>query len=277
MCFPSHFAARTQVFLLKSVARKWLQLIYDTRLEFGYVDQSSDHRPSNCNVCCIEHQDWELEFPQARPGLASMHQHGCYTVWQALTSAMSINWLHWMFPGKSGMKSACNVGSRRCRHDRRVLVIPLLSLMGMFSLAEVIAAMNTVFVCGSVCGRRQDDRQETTRAHLQCTIFSTWQTTAGSCETMHQHGDDRRTRWTSRLQPPGRPSHLPHSQPPASGARQLFEGDSGRVDVQKQNIYEFNFAEENKKIIFLFSVKIGVRISWQADWHFNEQISCRIF
>lgn len=65
-----------------------------------------------------------------------------------------------MFPGKSGMKSACNVGSRRCRHDRRVLVIPLFSLMGMLSLAEVIATMNTVFVCGSVCGRRQDDRQQ---------------------------------------------------------------------------------------------------------------------
>lgn len=45
MCFSSHFTARTPVFLLKSVERTWAELIYATRLEFGYVVRRSDHTP----------------------------------------------------------------------------------------------------------------------------------------------------------------------------------------------------------------------------------------
>lgn len=75
-----------------------------------------------------------------------------------------------MFPGKSGMKSACNGGSRRCCHDRRVLVIPLLPLMGMFSSAKIIAAMKTVFVFVSVCGRRQDYREQERICSVQSSL-----------------------------------------------------------------------------------------------------------
>lgn len=115
---------------------------------------------------------------------------------------------HGMFPDKFGMKSTCDGVSRRCCHDRRVLVTPLLSLMGPFGTAKVICRRDN-----SVCARRrvwQVSGLQTTREHLQRTIFSPRRTTAGSCEAMHRRRDDRRTRRTSRLQPPGRP------EPPAA-------------------------------------------------------------
>lgn len=65
------------------------------------------------------------------------------------------------------MKSTCNGGSRRCCHDRCVPVIPLLSLMGMFSSAKVIATMKTVFVCVSGCGRCWDDRHQESICSVQ--------------------------------------------------------------------------------------------------------------
>lgn len=48
---------------------------------------------------------------------------------------------------------------RRCR-NRRVLVIPSLSLMAMFSPAKVIAASVCICACRSVCGGHQDHRQQ---------------------------------------------------------------------------------------------------------------------
>lgn len=143
-----------------------------------------------------------------------------------------------MSPVTFGMKSTRNSSVCSCCRDSRVPVIPSLSLMDMFSSAKVIAAVKTVCLCVSVCGGRQDCRQQ--GSICSAPLFSSRQKTAGSCERMHQHGDDRQTQRTLRLQPPGRPGHLPHSPPPASGTRPRFSGDSGRAlhrgNVQKQII-----------------------------------------
>lgn len=65
-----------------------------------------------------------------------------------------------MFPVKFGMKSTRDGNCRRRCRDRRVLVIPSLSLMAMFSPAKVIAASVCICACGSVCGGHQDHRQQ---------------------------------------------------------------------------------------------------------------------
>lgn len=78
-----------------------------------------------------------------------------------------------MFPAKFGMKSTRDGNCRRRCRDRRVLVIPSLSLMDTFSPAKVIAAMKTVCVCLCVreCVWRASGLQTNKRASAAHNLF----------------------------------------------------------------------------------------------------------
>lgn len=94
---------RKCLFFLKSVEKKWAELISATRFKFGGVDSRSDHRPSVVNgrnfsfgpILTVTRCDVRVGISSSRSktGLKA-RQRDCRAMWQPLTSTMSINWLH---------------------------------------------------------------------------------------------------------------------------------------------------------------------------------------
>lgn len=124
-----------------------------------------------------------------------------------------------MFPAKFGMKSTRDGNRRRRCRDRRVLVIPSLSLMDMFSPAKVIAAMKTVRVGVCVAGIRTTDKQESICSAPSFLLGGRRPVPVKRC--INTETTDRRSEHYG-CSLPGRPSHLPHSHWPASGTRHRF-------------------------------------------------------